>query len=107
MENKFGSTSTNVATVLGKPPIEQNWRRGDVLVEDNVWIGAGVVVLPGAIIAAGAVVRGEVPSNTIYGGNPSTTNWYAHLTGSMADLYRRQALDLYCLIQKTASPSIR
>ena len=54
--------------------MEQAWRRGDVLIENDVWIGAGVVVLPGAVIrqgaviAAGAVVRGEVPSNTIYGG---------------------------------------
>ncbi len=42
----------------------------------NVWIGAGCVVLPGArigdnaVIAAGSVVRGEVPAGELWGGVP-------------------------------------
>ena len=38
---------------------------------DNTWIGTGVIVLPGAkigkncVIAAGSVVTGEVPDNTV------------------------------------------
>jgi maltose O-acetyltransferase len=44
---------------------------------DNVWIGAGVIILPGVtihsncIIAAGAVVTKDVPSNVIVGGVPA------------------------------------
>ena len=50
--------------------------RGGIILEDDVWIGANVVLLDGvlirkgAIIAAGSLVRGEVPAYTIYGGNP-------------------------------------
>jgi acetyltransferase-like isoleucine patch superfamily enzyme len=50
--------------------------RGGIIIEDDVWIGANVVLLDGAIIrrgaiiAAGSVVRGEVASLAIVGGNP-------------------------------------
>jgi acetyltransferase-like isoleucine patch superfamily enzyme len=75
--NQVTIVASNHGTQLGKPMILQPWRRGDVLIEDDVWVGAGVVILPGAtirrgaVIAAGAVVRGEVPSNSIYGGIPA------------------------------------
>jgi acetyltransferase-like isoleucine patch superfamily enzyme len=50
--------------------------RGGIVIEDDVWIGANVVLLDGAIlrqgcvIAAGSVVRGEVAAYTINAGNP-------------------------------------
>ncbi|HKS05471.1 MAG TPA: acyltransferase [Gemmatimonadaceae bacterium] len=43
----------------------------------NVWIGASCVILPGttigphAVIAAGSVVRGEIPANEVWGGVPA------------------------------------
>ncbi len=48
-----------------------------VVIENNVWIGAGVSIMPGvhigenAVIAGGAVVTKDVPANTIVGGNPA------------------------------------
>ncbi len=48
-----------------------------VIIGDNVWIGANVVILPGtsiganSIIAAGSVVKGVVPENEIWGGMPA------------------------------------
>ncbi len=48
-----------------------------VVIGNNVWIGAGVSIMPGvhigdnAVIAGGAVVTKDVPSDTIVGGNPA------------------------------------
>jgi virginiamycin A acetyltransferase len=50
--------------------------RGGIMLEDDVWIGANCVLLDGAlirkgaVIAAGSVVRGEVPAFHVMGGNP-------------------------------------
>lgn len=53
-------------------------RRADrVIIGNDVWIGHGVIVLPGlkvgdgAVLAAGAVVTKEVPPYTIVGGVPA------------------------------------
>lgn len=48
-----------------------------VNIGNNVWIGAGSVVLPGvtigdnSIIGANSVVNCDVPSNTVYAGSPA------------------------------------
>jgi len=50
---------------------------GSIVVEDDVWIGAGVIIIQGvtihqgAIIAAGSVVTKDVEANTIVGGVPA------------------------------------
>lgn len=49
-----------------------------ILINDNVWIGSHVVILPGVtigentIIGAGSVVTKSIPSNKIALGNPAT-----------------------------------
>ena len=51
--------------------------RGGVVIEDDVWVGAGCVLLDGthiesgAVIAAGSVVRGRVGGFEIWGGSPA------------------------------------
>ena len=61
----------------GIPMIEQEYFDGDIIVEDDVWIGAGVVINAGvkigrgAIIASGTVVTKDVLPYVIVGGNPS------------------------------------
>ncbi len=58
----------------------------DVLIENNVFIGANCTILPGTVIhdnvviGAGSVIKGELQSNSIYGGVPCKelrTGWYA------------------------------
>jgi len=47
-----------------------------VVLEDNVWLGFGAVVMPGvrigrnSIIGAKTVVREDVPANVVYAGSP-------------------------------------
>lgn len=48
-----------------------------IMVKENAWIGANCTILPGtiigenSIIAAGAVVKGNIPPNKVYGGVPA------------------------------------
>ena len=59
------------------PMIEQDYLDGNIIIEDDVWIGAGSVILPGvrickgAVVAANAVVNKDVPENAIVGGVPA------------------------------------
>ena len=56
---------------------EQGVSTRPVVIGDDVWIGANAVILPGvtigshAVIAAGAVVTKDVPSQTVVGGVPA------------------------------------
>lgn len=49
----------------------------DVIIEDHVWVGQtvkinkGVKINKNSIIANGSIVTGDVPSNTVFGGNPA------------------------------------
>jgi acetyltransferase-like isoleucine patch superfamily enzyme len=51
--------------------------KGPIIVEDDVWIGFGCIILSGvkigqgAVIAAGSVVTKDVPRYAIVGGNPA------------------------------------
>jgi len=48
----------------------------EIIINDNVWIGANCFILggttigEGAIITAGSIVKGKVPARCIFGGNP-------------------------------------
>jgi len=50
--------------------------KGGIVVEDDVWIGAGCTILDGALLRRGCVigamslVRGEVPEYSVQAGNP-------------------------------------
>ena len=54
-----------------------HWKPSIIKVSDDVWIGAGVIILPGitigegAIIGAGAVVTKDVPPFAVVAGNPA------------------------------------
>lgn len=71
--------------------------RGDeVVIEDDVWLGFSVIVLSGvrigrgAIVAAGSVVKSDVPAYTIVGGNPAQA--IGRRLASEADIARHEAM---------------
>lgn len=61
----------------GAPVTAQAMDEADVVIGNDVWLGTRAIVLPGArigngaIVAAGAVVRGEVPAFAIVAGVPA------------------------------------
>lgn len=63
---------------LKLPPAKRPlFSKGPVIIEDNVWLGEGVVVLPGvtigenSIVGANAVVTKSIPKNSVAAGNPA------------------------------------
>ena len=60
-----------------RPFVEQGITAKGIVVEDDVWIGAGAIVTDGvrigrgAVVAAGAVVTTDVPPHTVVAGIPA------------------------------------
>lgn len=70
-----------VITTAGHPLDAEQRNRGleyafPITIGDNVWLGAGVMVLPGvtigsgSIIGAGSVVNRDIPAGVVAAGNP-------------------------------------
>lgn len=72
----------NVSIITAAHPIEPSLRKKalqfnrDVHVGNNVWIGAGAIIIPGvsigdnSVIGAGSVVTKDIPANVVAVGNP-------------------------------------
>ncbi|MBR5942239.1 MAG: sugar O-acetyltransferase, partial [Clostridia bacterium] len=72
----------NVTVATANHPIDPELRsRGlqynrDVYIGENVWIGAGVIIVPGVrigrntVIGAGSIVTKDIPENVVAVGNP-------------------------------------
>jgi acetyltransferase-like isoleucine patch superfamily enzyme len=62
----------------GHPRQADNIRAAAIVIGDDAWIGFNAIVLkgvtigPGAIVAAGSVVTGDVPPWSVVAGNPAT-----------------------------------
>jgi maltose O-acetyltransferase len=73
----------HVVIITDNHQMDNPWKRGGerytapVVIEDGVWVGARVTILPGVtlgrgcVVAAGAVVTRDVPPNTLVGGVPA------------------------------------
>jgi maltose O-acetyltransferase len=66
------------AHLLQAEPRIQGWEVAKpIVIEDNVWLGGGAILLPGvrigrnAVVGAGAVVTRSVAANTVVAGNPA------------------------------------
>jgi acetyltransferase-like isoleucine patch superfamily enzyme len=60
-----------------RPFVEQGITAEGIVIEDDVWLGAGAIITDGvrvgkgAVVAAGAVVTGNVEAHTVVGGVPA------------------------------------
>jgi len=60
-----------------RPFVEQGVTAEGIVIEDDVWLGAGAVITDGvrvgrgSVVAAGAVVTRDVPPHTVVGGVPA------------------------------------
>lgn len=68
-----------------QPWLLQGWEFKPVVIEDDVWLGAGVFVMPGvtigkgAIVSACSVVAKSVPPYSLVAGNPArVVGWRKH-----------------------------
>jgi acetyltransferase-like isoleucine patch superfamily enzyme len=72
----------NVSLITTGHPVEPSERRAvtigkPIVIERNVWIAAGAIVIGGvtvgenSVVAAGSVVTRDVPPNALVGGNPA------------------------------------
>lgn len=83
--------------------------KGDIVVEDDVWIGyrstilSGVRIGQGAIVAAGSIVTKDVPPYAIVGGNPAKVIKYRFDEEMIKELMK---IDYSCLDEATIKEHI-
>ena len=81
---------------VGSAKSPSPFRSDAVLIDDDVWIGFGAVILSGvhigrgAIVAAGSVVKADVPAYAIVGGNPAVK--VGQRFGSPAEIAAHEAM---------------
>ena len=70
-----GHSADPIGRRAGLPPADDEVM--PVVIEDNVWIGRGAIIMKGvtigqgSIVVAGSVVMVDVPANTLVAGNPA------------------------------------
>jgi acetyltransferase-like isoleucine patch superfamily enzyme len=75
MFDSSGHPADPEARLAGLPPSAEEVQ--PIVIEDNVWIGSRSIIFPGvtighgSLVAAGSVVTGDVPPNTLVAGNPA------------------------------------
>lgn len=76
-DNSHGSYKGESQSSPEEPPIMRLYRVEPVIIEDNVWIGEGVVIMPGVVIGKGSIIGANstvtksIPSACIAVGQPA------------------------------------
>ncbi len=72
------SNPNNAKELIGIDIVKERFvKKGKIVVEDDVWIGGGVIILPGvtigkcSVVGAGAVVLKDIEPYTVYAGVPA------------------------------------
>jgi len=94
MNHDYKSITTSPSSLLA--PSSQKLlkisRKGQILLQNDVWVGHGVTIMSGvtvhngAVIAANANVTKDVPPYAIVGGNPAQVIKYRFSSEQIADL---------------------
>jgi virginiamycin A acetyltransferase len=90
-----------------------SFARGDIVIENDVWIGANVTIMDnvhignGAVIAAGSIVTKNVPAYAIVGGNPARVIKYRFNEEQIKGLQETQWWNLDEDVLETLDPWTR
>jgi len=80
-DHSHGSVADITVPAPLRPDARALHSKGPVILEENVWLGDAVVVLPAvrigrnAIVGANSVVTHDIPSNTVWAGCPAIQIW--------------------------------
>lgn len=72
----------------------ESFGKGDIVVDDDVWIGYGATIMSGvhigqgAIVAAGSVITRDIPPYAIVGGVPATIIKYRFAPNEIKELLK-------------------
>jgi virginiamycin A acetyltransferase len=100
LTNRFSTSPSPMHLFPHNQGNKSSYSKGDIVIKNDVWIGAntsildGITIHNGAVLAAGSIVTKDVPPYAIVGGNPARVIKYRF---SKKIIDRIEALDFWNL----------
>ena len=100
-EHNLNTISTFPFKVKCFGQLKEAGSKGNIIINDDVWIGrnaiicSGINIGQGAVIAAGAVVTKDVPAYAIVGGNPARVIKYRFSENCIDKLLKINIVELF------------
>lgn len=91
--------------------VPETFSKGDIVIDDDVWIGYGAIIMSGvhigqgAVIAAGAVVVKDVPSYAVVGGVPAKVIKYRFSQDKINTI--KESIDYSVISEKWVEENLR